>query len=495
MTRVLRSDQQEAVDLLRDAIASGKRRVMLQCPTGWGKTVLASEIVASARAKEKRVLFTVPAIALVDQAMESFMAHGVYDIGVIQAQHAMTNWSQPVQIASVQTLQRRGLPKADVVIVDEAHKWFRFYEKWFFDEAWKNIPIIGLSATPWTKGLGRYYDELIVAGTTEELIEQGLLSPFRVFAPSHPDLNGVRTVAGDYHEGDLSTVMSKSPMVADVVSTWRALGEGRPTLCFAVDRAHAKHLQRQFQEAGITCGYQDANTTDSERREIKRQFHSGELNVVCNVGTLTTGVDWDVRCIIFARPTKSKMLFVQIAGRGLRTAEGKDCCVFLDHSDTHLRLGFVTDIKTSTLNDGRSKSAEQEDRISLPKECPQCHYLKAPRTGQCPNCGFKCEAHSKVEFEDGKLEELQRKKPPVAATRFPDKAATLSQLRWWAQDRGFSQGWASHKYREIYGVWPANGMRDVALFEPTIEMRSWIKSTQIRFAKSRQRQDSQEIAA
>jgi DNA repair protein RadD len=178
---------------------------------------------------------------------------------------------------------------------------------------------------------------------------------------------------------------------------------------------------------------------------------------------------------------------VQIAGRGLRTAEGKDYCLFLDHSDNHLRLGFVTDIKSDKLDDGRPQSVEKQDRIALPKECPQCHFLKAPRTAKCPSCGFQCEVHSKIEFEDGELQELQRKpKVPAAAKRFPDKAATLGQLKWWARSRDYSDGWASHKYREIYGVWPANGMRDVPVYEPTEELLSWIRSQQIRYAKRRQ---------
>src|SRR6476620_6981033 len=104
---------------------------MMQAPTGFGKTVLSAAIVSNAQAKNKRVLFTVPAIALVDQTVEAFWAQGVRDIGVIQAAHAMTDWSKPIQVASVQTLQRRPIPKADVVLIDEAHKWFRFYEKWF----------------------------------------------------------------------------------------------------------------------------------------------------------------------------------------------------------------------------------------------------------------------------------------------------------------------------------------------------------------------------
>src|SRR6185369_14279329 len=104
-------------------------------------------------------------------------------------------------------------------LIDEAHRVFSFVEDWMVRDDWAAVPFIGLSATPWTKGLGRLYDRLIIAATTAELIRDGYLSQFRVFAPSHPDLTGVRTVAGDYHEGDLATAMNERTLVADVVST------------------------------------------------------------------------------------------------------------------------------------------------------------------------------------------------------------------------------------------------------------------------------------
>jgi DNA repair protein RadD len=90
------------------------------------------------------------------------------------------------------------------VIVDEAHRMSKFVTDWMGNDDWAGVPFIGLSATPWAKGLGRLYDKLIIAATTQQLIADKHLSPFRVFAPSHPDLTGVRTRAGDYHEGDLS---------------------------------------------------------------------------------------------------------------------------------------------------------------------------------------------------------------------------------------------------------------------------------------------------
>jgi DNA repair protein RadD len=494
MKRELRPHQSQAIEMLRQSLGSGKRRPVLQAPTGFGKTRLAAALIEGALAKKKRVIFTVPALSLVGQTVEAFWNDGIWEVGVIQGTHAMTDWSRPVQVASVQTLQRRPIPEADVVIIDECHRWFDFYGKWMMDPAWQSRPFIGLSATPWTRGLGRYFDDLIIAATTQDLIAGEYLSPFRVFAPSHPDLTGVRTVAGDYHEGDLSGVMNDNPLVADVVLTWLRRAQNRSTFCFAVDRAHAKHLQEKFAEAGVPTGYIDACTPTKERDEIERKFSDGEIRVVCNVGCLTTGIDWDVRCIVLARPTKSEMLFVQIIGRGLRPAEGKEDCLILDHSDTHMRLGFVTDIHHEVLDDGRARAKPKaSDRIRLPKECPQCAFLKPPRVRVCPECGFKAEAVSNTEVTDGELIEVTQRKTRGHAASKDEKAEFYAQLRGYAQTRGYATGWAAHQFRQKFDVWP-NGYKDVPAMEPTPKVLSWIKSRQIAWAKGKQRHAEQATA-
>jgi len=480
----LRDDQAAVLEQLREAVAERKTRVCLQAPTGWGKTVFASALVESARDKDKKVLFTVPAISLIDQTVEMFWDHGVVDVGVIQASHMMTNWSKPIQIASVQTLQKRDMPEADVVIVDECHRWFAAYGTWMHkDLGWK-CPVVGLSATPWTKGLANHYDHFIRASTTEELIEKGLLSPYRVFAPTHPDLSGVRTVAGDYHEGELSAKMSDTALVADAVSTWLRMSEGRPTLCYAVDRAHAKHLQAKFQASGVPCGYQDAETKDIDRKAVKRDFHSGTVKVVVSVGTLTTGIDWDVRCISMCRPTKSDMLFTQIVGRGLRTAEGKDHCLILDHSSNHSRLGFVTDVDASHTGLLGGKSPTHDNRtesIRLPKECPQCAYLKPPRMAKCPHCGFVAEVVWTAKPVEGELR-LLKPKPKQKALDHIDKATFYAQLRGVEIQRGYRSGWAGNQYRDQYGEWPSPDMRGVApIMNTSKEILGWITSRQIAF--------------
>jgi superfamily II DNA or RNA helicase len=484
----LRDHQSRAIGLLRQALKSGYRRPMLQLPTGAGKTRIASEIINLALAKGNRCIFTVPAIALVEQTAREFYDEGIRDVGMMQADHPMTNSSKPVQIASIQTLQRRTIPEAALVIVDEAHKNFEFIGDWMQRDEWASVPFIGLSATPWTKGLGRLYDTLIVGSTTAELIEAGYLSPFKTFAPSHPDLKGVRTVAGDFHEGDLAKAMN--PLIGDVVSTWQAKGEGRPTLCFAVNRRHARLLQEQFEASGVPCGYIDKDTTPLEREVVRKAFARGDIQVVCNVGVLTTGVDWDVRCIILARPTKSEILFTQIIGRGLRTADGKADCIVLDHSDSTLRLGFVTDIHRDRLDGGDLRESDEAAMMKprLPKECPKCSRLMSVGQAVCPGCGWQPEKTSiGVDWREGELVELDSRRKANRDEGWPEKVAFIRQLKAYALDRGKADGWVSHKYKAKFGVWPNDPRVRYATPAASVgaEVRSWITAQNIRFVKSK----------
>jgi superfamily II DNA or RNA helicase len=498
--RQLWPHQERAIEALRQSIIDGYRRPMLQAPTGAGKTSTAATVVRLALEKGKRVCFVVDSLNLIPQTVEAFERDGIRNIGVIQAQHERTDWDQPVQVASVQTLARRRFPKADIVIIDEAHVLHKAHIAWMAEPDFRMVPFIGLSATPWTKGLGRYFNNLIIVATTQELIDQGRLCKFRVFAPGHPDLSGVKTVAGDYHEGQLAEAMNKDALVADIVDTWLKLGEGRPTLCYGVNCAHAKHLQQRFLDAGVPTGYQDAFTEIGERLEIKRKFHSGEYKIVCNIGTLTKGVDWDVRCIILARPTKSEMLFVQIMGRGLRTAEGKQDCLFLDHSNTHNILGFVTDILHDSLDDG--KATRKKPSVALPKECPQCAYLRPPRQSKCPNCGYEpAPPKWQGENSEGVLVELtargKAKNPKGEAGpanhvwiggRWMHNGQFFAELRQYAREHAYKEGWASMKYKTKLGTWP-NAYKHAPERTVSSEVARWVLSENIRWAKRKAADD------
>lgn len=473
--RELRPYQAEAITAIRRSLGTGHKRPVLMLPTGGGKSRIAGEIVRMARAKGNRVMFVVPMLSLIDQTVESFRADGIDDIGVIQANHWMTDPAKPVQVCSMQTLARRDLPVGiGLVIIDECHAAYKFLHEWM--ALWPTVPFVGLSATPWARGMAKHWDDLIIASTTEQMIAEGYLSKFRVYAPGHPDLSGVKIERGDYREDQLGAAMDKAPLIADIVRTWKELGDNRPTLLFAVNRAHADHCRQQFNEAVIPAGYIDANTEPEERRIIAAQFDRGELKVVCNVGCLTTGIDWDVRCIILARPTRSESLFVQMVGRGLRTADGKDDCILIDHSDTHQTLGFVTDIHYDELDDGRKDKAKKKDEPQpLPKECPKCHFLRAPKVSLCPSCGFKPERTSDVEHIDGTLTEIKPKADKATKQKW------FSMLLSHARAMGYSEGWAANKYKQKFDVWP-RGLSECSV-SPDSEVSGWIKSEQIRWAK------------
>lgn len=486
----LRDYQLEAIEALRRSLANGKKRPVVQMPTGAGKTICAAKIVRMAREKGNSVLFTVPAISLVDQTVERFYQNGIYEIGVMQAAHYMTDHTMPVQVASVQTLARRKLPKAGIVIVDEAHLMFRFYEKWFNNPDWANVPIVGLTATPWQKGMGKLWDDLIIGTTTNELINRGHLSDFKVYAPAHPDLRGVKTIAGDYEVKGLAHAMDKTDLVADIVQTWLDRAQNRPTLCFAVNRLHAKNIQQQFESAGIKTGYLDAFSTLADRQKVADDFASGEVKVVCNVGVLTTGVDWDVRCIILARPTKSEILYTQIIGRGLRTAEGKDHCIILDHSDTTLRLGFVTDIHHNELDNGDGTKVAPVPKEKLPKECPKCHFLRPVGVQTCPACGFKAEAVNKIQSKDGELYEITRDKK-VVEDDIKAKQKFYSELLKYAQDKGYKSGWAYHTYKEKYKSYPPSSFSKEPAKVASPKVVDFVKHMNIKKAKARAKYGNQ----
>src|ERR1700730_11929967 len=186
--QALRQYQIRSIEVIRESLVAGHRRPVLQLPTGAGKTCIATGIIQLALAKGRSAIFVVPRLSLIEQTITSFERAGLTDIGVIQAQHPRTNSAAPVQIASAQTLIRREIPQAGLVIIDESHLQFDSIAAWMSSPEWSSTPFIGLTATPWAKGMGRNYDDLLCPVSIQELIDEGYLSPFRVFVPHVPDL-------------------------------------------------------------------------------------------------------------------------------------------------------------------------------------------------------------------------------------------------------------------------------------------------------------------
>jgi DNA repair protein RadD len=487
--------QVTAVDRLRQALLAAIMRVVLACPTGFGKTIVALHMVRAILARGERVIFTVPRLSLIDQTVARFIEGGIplTDIGVIQADHHLKNWNAPLLICSIDTLRRRVLPlPTPWVIIDECHIWRNFYATWFALTGWKATRFVGLSATPWTKGLGKHWQALVIGATTAEMIPDGHLCDYRAFGPSVPDLAKCRTTTNacgerDYREDDLAKVMQDRALVADVVNTWKDKAEGRPTLCFAVNRAHARVLEENFRKAGVPVAYIDAHTKPAEREAIRVQFHNGSVHVVVSIGCLTTGVDWDVRCISLCRPTKSKILYVQMIGRGLRAVAGKDYLLLLDHTDTVRRLGFVEDIHQEDLDDGSMRRAKKAERKEpLPKDCPSCGALKRPQVRKCPACGFEAKPQSNLVHVDGELAELQRGKVHYSREV---KQQWYSELLGFAQERGYRPGWVAHAYRKKFGCWPRGLTEHPTYAGP--QVRGYVRHILIAHAKGQARPTGQ----
>lgn len=488
----LRPYQSLAVQNLRRALARGITREMLCSPTGSGKTEIGMALVRGARAKHKRVIFLCNRVHLVEQTARRFTKAGIAH-GIIQGENTARVY-ESVLVASIQTVVRRGLPEVDLIIIDEAHTVAGSREYRAVIAAAKGVPVIGLSATPYAKGLGKHYDELggalfqhmTVAATIPDLIEAGYLVDCDVYAPSEPDMTGIkqaRNASGemDYTDADVGRAVDKPELVGDIVTHWLRLAAGTPTVCFAANIAHSKHIVDRFQAAGISAEHIDCYTDTEERSEILRRMETGETMVLSNVGILAEGWDFPAcRTLILARPTRSLIRYIQMAGRVLRPHTSKDRALILDHSGSVVRLGFPTDEFPLELDDGSPRDAKggQEEREKpLPKACPSCSYVKTVH--KCPVCGFVPERRSDVHTRAGDL--VPMKKKPKAPKM--EKQEFYSQLLGLAQEKGRQPGWVAHRYRDYFGVWP-RGMQDVPA-APSEAVLGFLKHLQIKAAKGK----------
>jgi DNA repair protein RadD len=497
--RYLRPHQERALVGLRQSLLSGRKRPMLQMPTGAGKTLLSAHVVSGALGKGKRVAFCVPRKTLIDQTVREFEREGISAIGVVQAAHLRTDNRQPVQVCSAQTLARRKRPAVDLVIVDEAHEMHRSILRWIAE--CPAVPFIGLSATPWQPGLGEHYDDLLIPTTTRALIDAGYLSDFVAYAPSDPDLSGVSTVAGDFRQDELADAMDTASITGDIIAEWLKRGENRPTIAFCVNRRHAQHVCERFVEAGVAAEYIDGEKPSGDdgydpdpegqtRRDMFARLQSGETKILVSIGVLTTGFDADVRCIVDAQPTKSRILFVQKIGRGLRTAEGKEKLIIIDHAGNHLRLGRVTDIHQAHLDDGKKRdgSEKKKERVEpLPKLCPECKAVLSYKARECSACGAQIIAITTVHEAEGDLVELGSRNSGVRGpAALVDKEDFYRELKWIQRDKSHLSGWCWHEFHERFGgERPPKWFEALTPSQPSIATRNWLRSRVIAFAKMR----------
>jgi DNA repair protein RadD len=494
---LLRPYQIDLIERIEQITASTARRVLMVAPTGAGKTVIAVALIRLAVARGERVLVLVHRRELVQQTVRKLYEQGI-DAGIIQA-GITPRPEQPVQVASIQTLWARAYrgtrmkkPPADLVVVDEAHHvrartWMGILD------SYQNATILGMTATPCRgdgRGLGDVFEELVQCPQIESLIGLGYLVRTKVYAPSTPDLTGVRVERGDYVESQLAERMDQAKLVGDIVEHWHRLADRRKTVVFATGVAHSIHIRDEFLRSGVLAEHIDGKTPAEERDAILARLSRGETEVVCNCMVLTEGWDQpDVSSIVLARPTKHMGLYRQMIGRVLRPAPGKDYALVLDHAGATWQHGLVEEPVIWTLDQDRRaenpvQTARSQHAAPALAACPECSAIRT--SGQpCPACGWRPTPRARaVEVADGDLAEFGSGGKNGWSPR--DQQQFYQELLGYARRRGHRDGFAYYKFKEKFGVSPSRSWPRLPA-EPSAATLSWVRSRAIAYAKARQR--------
>jgi superfamily II DNA or RNA helicase len=388
------------------------------------------------------------------------------------------------------------LPQTDLLVVDECHHApANSYRK--IIESYPDAILLGLTATPCRgdgRGLGGIFEVIIECPQVAELIQQGYLVKTRVYAPVMPDLRGVKVQAGDYVESQLAERMDRPKLVGDIVTHWHKYSERRKTVCFATGVRHSIHLRDEFIKSGVRAEHIDGGTPKPERDASLARLASGEIELITNCMVLTEG--WDmpqVGCGILARPTKKMGLYRQMIGRVLRPAEGKTDAIILDHSGAVYRHGFAEDPVSWTLDpDTRAKNAKHTTRGengSRLLECSQCGCIRIAGEACC-NCGF-LPTPPPLPFTvcAGDLGLVEGRRAKAAVYDPATRAEWHGMLVYLATERGYKPRWAAVNYKEKFGSWPPWESNPQPI-PPTPEVRSWVRSRLIAYAKGRAKEAS-----
>ena len=378
---MLRDYQKEMQDRLQTAWKK-YRSVMVQMPTGTGKTYLMAEVIrgekievrgensevrgerSEVRGENGGVLIVahrVELIGQISQTLDSFgVPHGVIDrwtkdIDEVTSEHQ-------VVVASIQTLSRRiqntnftdltnFRPK--VVIVDEAHHAVAKTYRLLWD-VWPEAKFLGLTATPCRlnyTGFTDLFDTLLESYSIQHFIDKGWLSDFEYVSVT-PDnilvgrIAGLkkRGVDGDYQTKEMATVMDSPESIAHLYRSYEQFAKGKKGIIYAISREHAQHIADYYMKKGVKCCWIEAMTPAEERQQLVDAYREGRMDVIVNVDIFSEGFDCpEVEFIQLARPTLSLSKYLQQVGRGMRYIPNKDYVVILDQVGMYQTFGLPTE--------------------------------------------------------------------------------------------------------------------------------------------------------
>lgn len=434
MTTPLRPFQTDCRDRIYAAWGSGAQNVLMVVPTGGGKTVIFSDMIAanpgpSVAIAHRQELVSQISLALARNGVRHriigppAVAHTCTSIHLSELERNYVDPMSRCAVAGVDTLIRMDphdpwCKQVTLIVQDEAHHLLRD-NKWGTAQAL--FPFargLGVTATPCRadgQGLGRHVDgvmdRMIVGPGMRDLIQQGYLSEYRIFAPpSDLDLRDVPiSASGDYSPPKLAVAVHKSHILGDVVKHYQRIAPGKLGVTFAVDVAAAVEIAQAYRTAGIAAEVVSAKTPDALRASILRRFAKREILQLVNVDLFGEGFDLPaIEVISMARPTQSFALFAQQFGRSLRPLEGKTHAIIIDHVGNVHRHGLPDAHRDWTL-DRRERRGKSDTVSVIPtRTCPECTGAYERIYTSCPYCGHTPEiiGRSSPPQVDGDLYEL-----------------------------------------------------------------------------------------
>ena len=410
---------------------------------------MAAHMVSTAAGKGLDCLFICNRIELIEQTANAFLEFNI-QFGLIGGGFSFDR-SQRINIGSIDTLKRR-IPlirPPKLVIWDEcrgigAVGWTKVFN------AFPNAYHVGLDATPIRndgKSLGEYFTHLVSGPTYSELRKLGILVPFKVFAPSIPDMTGIKTVRGDFDHKPTEALMDRPMLVGDITANFKARAGKRQGLTFACSRVHSEHLAAQYRAAGINAVHLDGDTDRATRKATVAAFRRGEIQMLCNVALFAAGFDVrGIGVIVDAAPTQSISVAVQRWGRGSRAENGKEFCELYDHAGNVFRHSLPDADRTWTLESAGEKRKKSDDGKSISvRQCSQCFACSPAGALTCRECGAAFPAMPReVDHVEGDLVEFDAilaDKRKAAARAEVGRAKTLDELKRIARERNYRYGW------------------------------------------------------
>lgn len=331
--------------------------LMIQMPTGTGKTVVFTSIVRDIQrwclenSPKSKILIVAHRKELIEQASGKIkdFAHGVIMSGIkMEMQHM-------VQVASIQTfMSRRNYETMlqypfDFIIIDEAHHSMASgYQKLW--EMYPHSKKLGFTATPWRmnhSGFRSLYSDIILSHSIEWFVNEGYLSNYDyISVKRNSDIqHAVNSISkfgadGDYQESALSELFDRDCIRAELYKSYKKYADGKKGIIYAIDRKHAANIQALYATKGVSIAMIDGTTSADERKQIISDFKNGFVRVIVNVNIFSEGFDCpDIEFVQLARPTRSLAMYLQQVGRGLRISSGKNKSIILDNVGLYNRFG------------------------------------------------------------------------------------------------------------------------------------------------------------